>query len=89
MDDLNGKAAQVAASTSAAPEAMAAAVATSATTGDSGRSARADGDARSKAFSDAGDRLLCAVFIVVSCAGMLYVVEMAAACAGVEVFHAR
>ncbi len=89
MDDLNGKAAQVVASASAAPEATGSDVATTVTKGDPGQSDRAVGAAHSSAFSDAGDRLLCGLFILVSCVGMLYLVEMVGTCAGFEVFHAR
>lgn len=65
MDDLNGKAAQIADSAAVASE------------------------ARASVRRDAGDRLVCAVFIVVSCVGMLYLAELVAACAGLELFHAR
>jgi hypothetical protein len=89
MDDLNGKAAQLAASASAASAAITPVVATTEASGDPGRFDIADDDARSRAFSDAGDRLLCGVFIVVSCVGMLCLVEIVAACAGLDLFHAR
>ena len=79
MDELNGKATPAAASASAAAE-------TTATTGNPGTGKRGPGRS---GFSDAGDRLLCAVFTVVSLCGMLYLAELAAACAGLELFHAR